>query len=285
MLKFHMSKFRLGHSYVASAGDALRLASEHYLRELYKDLFAPLERLLNCKHLVLIPNSFLHYLPLHALHDGQQFLIDRFTVSYSPSASIYALSQKRVGIWSEESLVFGIHDSKAPWILREVQEVSAQLPGSSLYLGADATRKVLEQHGAQSRFIHLATHGVFRTDNPMFSAVRLGDCYLNVCDLYDLHLPAELLTLSGCGTGQNAVAAGDELIGLARGLLHAGAHSLLLTLWEVHDRSTAEFMRAFYRNLRGGYGKAEALQYATQEIRERYPHPYYWAPFVLVGKT
>ncbi len=285
MLTFHMSKFALGDSYVANAGDVLRLACEHHLRDLYKDLFAPLERLLNCQHLVLIPNSFLHYLPLHALYDGRQFLIDRFTVSYSPSASIYVLSQKRAGIWPEQSLVFGIHDSRAPWILGEVQEVSAQLPGPSLFLGADATRKVLEHHGAQSRFIHLATHGVFRTDNPMFSSVRLGDCYLSVYDLYNLHLPAELLTLSGCGTGQNAVAAGDELIGLARGLLHAGAHSLLLTLWDVHDRSTAEFMRAFYRNLRAGYGKAGALQSATQETRERYPHPCYWAPFVLVGKT
>jgi CHAT domain-containing protein len=133
--------------------------------------------------------------------------------------------------------------------------------------------------------VHIATHGLFRTDNPMFSSVRLGTSHLSVYDLYNLHLPVELLTLSGCGTGLNVMAAGDEPIGLARGLLHAGARSLLLTLWDVHDRSTAGFMREFYRLLGAGFGKAAALQSAMQQIRERYPHPYYWAPFILIGKT
>lgn len=108
---------------------------------------------------------------------------------------------------------------------------------------------------------------------------------MSVYDLYNMHLPVELLTLSGCGTGLNVVAAGDELIGLARGLLHAGAQSLLLTLWDVHDRSTAEFMRAFYRHLGSGFGKANAVRNAMFELREAYPHPYYWAPFTLMGKA
>jgi CHAT domain-containing protein len=93
----------------------------------------------------------------------------------------------------------------------------------------------------------------------------------------------ELITLSGCTTGASMVAGGDELLGLVRGLIYAGAKAALLTLWEVHDQSTLEFMVNFYRHLTAGAKKAEALQKAMWHVRERYPHPYYWAPFNLVG--
>ena len=80
------------------------------------------------------------------------------------------------------------------------------------------------------------------------------------------------------------VAAGDELLGLVRGLLYAGAQSLLLTLWDVQDKSTAEFMKSFYCGFRERADKALALQASMIELRERYPHPYFWAPFALIGK-
>ena len=119
----------------------------------------------------------------------------------------------------------------------------------------------------------------------MFSGIRLGDAYLNLYDLHELKLNAELITLSGCATGMNVVSPGDELLGLVRGLLYAGAHSLLLTLWDVHDQSTAEFMACFYELCQNGNSKATALQGAMIELRERHPHPYYWAPFTLIGKV
>ena len=118
----------------------------------------------------------------------------------------------------------------------------------------------------------------------MFSSIRLGGSYLSLYDLYHLRLPAELVTLSGCATGLNVVTPGDELLGLVRGLLQAGAQSLVLSLWEVHDESTREFMIALYTRLQQGLGKRAALQGAMLELRERYPHPYYWAPFTLIGK-
>ncbi len=119
----------------------------------------------------------------------------------------------------------------------------------------------------------------------MFSGIRLGDSYLSLYDLYQLRWPAELVTLSGCATGLNVIAKGDELLGLVRGLLYAGAQSLLLTLWDVHDRSSAEFMKFFYRRMLANPDKAVALQGAMMELREQYPHPFYWAPFTLVGRV
>ena len=92
------------------------------------------------------------------------------------------------------------------------------------------------------------------------------------------------MTLSGCATGLNVIAAGDELIGLARGLFQAGAQSLLLSLWDVHDQSSAAFMAEFYRHYQSGEAKATAMKEAMLAVRKSYPHPYQWAPFVLMGK-
>jgi len=116
----------------------------------------------------------------------------------------------------------------------------------------------------------------------MFSGIRLADSVLSLMDLYQMKLPAELVTLSGCATGANAIAGGDELLGLIRGLIYAGARAALLTLWDVHDRSTLEFMTLFYRHLTQGVNKTLALQKAACHLRERYPHPYYWAAFSLI---
>src|SRR6185295_15802231 len=151
--------------------------------------------------------------------------------------------------------------------------------------GRDASASVLRTRGEESRFVHIAAHGFFRSDNPMFSGIRLGDSHLTLYDLYNLKLPAELVSLSACVTGQNVVAAGDELLGLARGLFCAGAASLLVALWEVPDESTAEFMKAFYDRFPSAPNRAEALRDAIREIRDRYPHPVHWAPFVLSGRV
>jgi len=99
-----------------------------------------------------------------------------------------------------------------------------------------------------------------------------------------LQLPAELVVLSGCATGLNVVTPGDELIGLVRGLLQAGAQSLVLSLWDVHDDRTRDFMVEFYTELQLGRPKAEAMRTACIRLRENHPHPYHWAPFLLIGK-
>jgi len=117
----------------------------------------------------------------------------------------------------------------------------------------------------------------------MSSSIRLGDGYLTLLDLYQLQLRAELVTLSGCSTGVGALSGGNELLGLARGLIYAGAKCSLLTLWDVQDESSSHFMQQFYRSLIQGKDKAAAMRAAVSEIREKYEHPYYWAPFVLVG--
>ncbi|MGC1416634.1 MAG: CHAT domain-containing protein, partial [Candidatus Acidiferrum sp.] len=279
------SKFRMGSSYTQRFAEPLLQATQSHLEALYVELIAPLRPHLQAKHLIFVPHGPLHFLPFHALKIGDHNLCDIHTVSYAPSATVFALCQEKPASTMGASLVMGIPDDRAPHILPEVQSVAAILPQSNLFLGGQATADVLKAKGSQSALLHIATHGTYRQDNPMFSGIRLGDGYLNLYDLYQMRLSVRHVTLSGCATGMNFVAAGDELLGLQRGLFCAGASSLLLSLWDVHDRSTADLMQSFYKGYTETGDMAASLQSAMKQLREQNPHPYFWAPFVLVGQV
>lgn len=258
-------------------------ATHSYLQQLYRELIAPIRDRLQGEHLVIVPHGLLHHIPFHALMDGENPLIDNFSISYAPSTGVLHLCASKATHWHNESLVLAVADERAPHILEEAHAVAESLPQATLLVGQEATEEALRQRGARSRFVHLATHGFFRRDNPMFSAIQLGTSRLSLFDLYDLRLEAEMVVLSGCGTGLNAVLGTEELVGLTRGLLYAGARSALVTLWDVNDASAAAFMRRFYHHLAAGSPRAEALQRTMQDQRQEIPHPYHWAPFILVG--
>ncbi|HET6930505.1 MAG TPA: CHAT domain-containing protein, partial [Candidatus Acidoferrum sp.] len=285
LLRFQLSKFRMGSEYVRKFEDPLLRATLSHLESLYDELITPLRQYCRGKHLIIVPHGPLHFLPFHALRTGEEYLCDSFTISYAPSASVFLACQEKSASTNTASLVFGIADERAPQISQEAQSVAALLPNSLLRTGNEATANVLRKLGPQTGLLHIATHGVYRQDNPMFSGIRLGDGYLNLFDLYQMRLNANLVALSGCATGMNFVAAGDELLGLQRGLFYAGASTLLLSLWDVHDQSTAELMQFFYRDYLRTGEMAGALQHAMQQLRQQNPHPYFWAPFVLVGKV
>lgn len=284
LLQLQMSKFRLSPDYLTSFSEPLRISSEAHLKNLYQELLAPVRQWLDAQHIVFVPHGVLHHLPFHALHDGESYLVDRYTVSYAPSASIYAVCQDKQVNHSGGALLLGIPDVQAPLIRSEVEALSAIVPNAKLFVGEHATEAVLRDHGRDSRVVHIATHGYFRQDNPMFSSIRLGDTHVSLCDLAHLRIPAELVVLSGCATGLNVVTPGDELMGLVRGFLQAGAQSLILSLWDVHDESTKDFMIGFYSRWQQGLSKAKAMQATMLELRDRHPHPYHWAPFSLIGK-
>jgi CHAT domain-containing protein len=283
-LQFQISKFRLDPQYVATFSQALLESTQAHLKSLYQELIAPIRHLLNSRHIVFVQHGLLHYVPFHALHDGECYLIDRFSISYAPSASVYAHCQTKAVNVAGDSLILGVPDERTPAIRAEVDALARILPNSKLFLGDEATEDILKTCGPRSKSIHIATHGYFRQDNPMFSSIRLGTSHLSLYDMAHLQLPVELVVLSGCATGLNVVTPGDELMGLVRGLLQAGAQSLVLSLWDVHDDSTKEFMVEFYTQLQAGHSHAEAMQSASVSLREHRPHPYHWAPFLLIGK-
>ncbi len=272
-LQFQLSRSMLGHEQIRDALPLIEEAVAAHLEDLHGELIRPVARRLTADHLVIVPHGFLHYVPFHALRDGGRYLIDRYSISYAPSAGVFRLCAAKPAVREQRSLVLGVADQRAPRILEEARAVAESLPEATLLLGEAASEDALKRHGASSRFIHIATHGLFRRDNPMFSAIQLGTSRLSLFDLYNLRLGAELVVLSGCGTGLNAVLGADELVGLTRGLLYAGAQSVLVSLWDVNDASTADFMRRFYHHLARGTHRARALQRTMLDLRETHPNP------------
>ena len=283
LVRFQLSKFRLGKEYAEKFALRLQDAIRKHFKSLYEELIRPLRGRLRAEHLAIAPHGILHGLPFHALQDGDRCLAEEFTISYAPSGGVLAACLRRPVSSAEGNFVFGIPDARSPAIEQEARHVASLLPRTQLHLGQEATERRLRQIAGDARVLHIATHGFFRRDNPLFSAIRLGDGFLSLFDLYRLELKADLVTLSGCSTGLSAVVGGDELLGLTRGLLHAGARAVLLSLWDVQDESTAEYMTAFYGGLRAGCSVAEASREAIRNLRTKYEHPYFWAPFHLVG--
>ena len=182
----------------------------------------------------------------------------------------------------------GVADEAAPLIAQEAETVAAKLGCLDPLLGNNATVTHVKDACSKARIIHFACHGHFSASSPLGSGLKLADRWLTVRDIYSMRLQAELVTLSGCETGRNLITAGDELMGLLRGFLAAGARSLLVSLWRVNDESTANLMADFYSlwhaTTTSKMPLAGALREAQLRLRKQYAHPAFWAPFILVGK-
>src|SRR2546423_13496894 len=159
-------------------------------------------------------------------------------------------------------VALGLAECGTPSIGEEIGALASLFPGAVMLTGDRATREILLRVAPSARFLHLASHGYFRRDNPMFSFLKLADSQLNFYSLLDLKLNAEMVTLSACHTGVNKVFPGDELHGLMRAFLYAGAPTLLVSLWAVNDRSTSELMREVYSQIGNGANKRTALRRA-----------------------
>jgi len=240
----------------------------------------------------------LHYLPFHCLFDGVQFVVERLEVYYLPAAALMDICYQRGQRIAENkvplkrSLVMGLSDAgRLVFAVQEAQTVAKQL-GAPCFLNQAATTALLREAGAHSPIVHIAAHGLFRLDAPNFSHIKLADRQLSTIEVFNLDLSScSLVTLSACETGRAIVGGVDEVIGLGRGFLYAGAASLLPTLWKVDDASSAELMEMFYQALLSDYSKAAALASAQRAFLARARtsilpyrvHPYFWAGFHLIG--
>ena len=273
---------------------ALMSNAQAILHQLHQLLIAPLEKLFfEYSKLIIVPHDALHYLPFHALYDGHSYLIERYEISYLPSSSSLRYC-KEVRPAEQGSVIVGhSNGGHLPNAVEEARTIAALLNGQ-VFLEEQASRIELFKMVPNSRLLHFAAHGDFRLDNPLFSGLALADGWLTTMDIFNLHLNASLVTLSACQTGRNVLGGGDELLGLMRAFLSGGAASVVLTLWAVEDHSTAQIMETFYHHLVNGRDKGAALRCAQlQFIRggykpsavqfEDYAHPYFWAPFFLVG--
>lgn len=274
---------------------ALEKQAQFLLHELYKCLVAPVAETLSAyPKLIIVPHDALHYLPFHALYDGQAYLIEPYEISYLPNAGLW--QRLRQGGKGDGALVVGCSaDQQLPYTLQEAQRIALRFQGD-LLLEAAATHEQVCQMASNKRLLHFATHAVYDTEQPLFSGLLVADGWLTAFDIFNLHLQADLVTLSACQTGRSVVGGGDELLGLLRAFLYAGAKSLVVSQWPVADQATALLMQNFYANLQLPMSKSAALRLAQQTIRQTawgdtaaaspaYTHPYFWAAFFLIGNT
>jgi CHAT domain-containing protein len=256
------------------------------LRRLYDLTLAPLAPLLEAERLLLIPHGVLHQVPLHALWVGDRFLLELYECSYAPSASlaVQLLNNAESPAAWQKWAGLGLDDPAIPGARIEVETAASHFSESRMYLGEAANLAALHTAAQEADILHLATHGLFRPDNPFCSVLKLADGWVDVKMLYRLNLAARLVVLSACESGAVVVRGGDETIGLARGFLAAGARALLVSLWNVHDASAPKLMAAWYKALTAPAPRAAAaLRTAQLESIRAGRHPYEWAPYLVIG--
>jgi len=264
--------------------------------QLYDLLIAPAAAKIKTDNLIIVPHGILHYLPFGALQDIQgRCLLEDYRIRYLPSASVlkYLVAKQKGN--GERLLALGnpATDRKGfaaiPLTEMEVNEIGASQPDSRVLTGAQATETEFKRLAPQSDILHLACHGDLNSAYPMYSCLLLApdsveDGELDVHEIFNLDLHANLVVLSGCQTGLGHLTNGDELVGLSRAFIYAGTPSIVSSLWMVEDESTAYLMGRFYHHLQD-HDKAQALRQAQLETRRKYPALRSWASFVLTGEA
>lgn len=271
------------------------------LRSLYKALIRPIAKWLPSsadRRVVIVPHGPLALVPFAALEDGAGVpLIERHTLLYVPSLGVSPYLSRVRSDNAEDALI--VADPPAPAATKlprlpasrqEAQRIAAHLSGLNALIlsGPAATEAAVKRKSAAARILHFATHGLVSETAPLTSSVVLAagdgeDGFLRVDEVLWMNLETDLVVLSGCSTGAGKLS-GDGILGLTRAFLFAGTPSLIVTQWDIADDPTMVLMDRFYAELGKGEDKARALRQAQLATRKRFPHPAYWASFILIGE-
>lgn len=294
-----VKSFQINGDRLSDEVSALRSSIQNYrsgahnrtTRRVYDRLLRPFEKILTGRMITFVAHGPLHYLPFAALNDGEKSLIERFEIRLLPSASVLKFLNK--GTRSSEGLLaFGNPDRgdpklNLPGAEAETRAIDRGWKQSRILLRNLASEANFRKFAPRFKYLHLASHGEFNPDDPLKSRMLLSagdneDGDLTVDELYSLKLNADLVTLSACETGIGDIKSGDDVIGLTRGFLYAGANSIVASLWPVSDEATALLMNTFYDELKKGK-KSSALRKALLATKRKFRHPFFWSAFNLTG--
>ncbi len=274
---------RAGAALAAAHAPLLLARARQRLEALHARVWAPLADLLGAaERVLLVPHGPLHAVPFAALGPGGAALVERHEICHFASAEVALAGMAGDLPPPSRALLVG-HGGAGAQVEAEIAALAALFPGSGLLTGEAATVAALRRQAAQAELLHLACHGEFRGDSPLYSALHLADGTLTAAEIEQLPLSAGLVVLSACETALGDAGAGDEGVGLVRAFLIAGAARVLGSLWQVEDGDTAAFMQRFHAAWRAEGCAVAALRRAQLEQRERQPHPFHWAAFTLHG--
>lgn len=288
---------------------------------LYNNLISPFKDQIQNKSLIIIPDGKLNYLPFETLLESLPdtikniefnqlaYLIRNYNLNYSNSANLLFRSNESLFKSRNKALAFApnyngekieiegkdLFLTPLPGIKEEVRLIS-RIIKSKVFEGADATESNFRKNVEHYDILHLAMHAFINDSIPAFSNLAFTqietddvekDGLLNTLDIYNLKLKAKLTVLSACNTGAGQLRKGEGVMSFARGFLYAGCPSIIMSLWEVDDQSGTKIMASFYKNLKKGKSKDEALRMAKLEyltsVNSRKAHPHYWLSFVSIG--
>lgn len=282
-LQFQFGALRYRERNLGGFISELKKRTDFYLSAIYEKLIRPLENFIEERSLIVVPAGALHYVPFHALKCGK-YLLESREVTCAPSAAVWQFLQQEPPKKAKSALLVGVADEKIPLVKYEIKTLGKIFRCTKTLMDADANFSNFIENAPAFDILHLACHGQFRPDNPLFSGLHLADGFVTVRDICRQRLNAEVVTLSACETGLSKIFAGDEILGLSRGFLSAGAKSLILSLWTVNDAATSDLMKEFYINLSHGKSASEALRLAQLKFIKNNEHPYFWSPFILIGR-
>lgn len=287
-------RFHLEHGHASMPAATSLKSSRAHLERLYTTLIAPLERYLaHQQHLFLVVPPGWHDIPFAALFDGQHYLVERWQLTYlsAPEALVAHTPAFTLAVPEPEAqaLVIGYSEQgRLPHTQAEAQQINrtlAPVARATCVLEDAATLDYVRAAIPGCHILHMATHALFRPDNPLFSWMRLADGRLTVADLYELTLPQRpLVVLSACETGRGQPRGGG-LLGMGRGFLAAGAAGLVVSLWKIADDAAAQVMTDFYAHLVAvptTLAPADALAQAQRLAIARSAHPSGWAGFIFI---
>lgn len=276
----------------------------------------------HAERLIIVPDGGLAYLPFDILvekkaensntfayrYDIIPYLMHSYAISYAYSATVLQQNLNKqksdkaeydfVGFapnfhyLSDTSVaVRSCNDNRLIDLPNAKEEVKAihRLFGGKMFADATATKANFVNSGAKSRIIHLSTHACVDEDDQLSRIYFNDDEYLTALELYPLRLDADMVVLSACETGIGKLRRGEGVMSLARAFAHTGVPATTMSLWSADDKATSEIMEHYYKHLKSGETKDNALKSAKfdflNKATDKYQHPYYWAAFVHIGNV
>ncbi len=326
---FEMNVYKLQNCIMNS--DFSRNMEEEYAcmvsssNSLYRQLIDPFRESLSKKHLIIIPDGVLAYLPFEILitevpeyqgyeYQSLSYLIKSHPIHYSYSATLLLNDLVKRRSAGTKFLAFApqykSHKNTTkdqsylrqpdveelyplPFSKEEVESILKVTRGKVM-VDEKATETKFKEIASEFDILHLAMHTIINNNAPMYSKLAftrdndsLNDGFLNINELYNLQLSAKFVVLSSCSSGSGKLQSGEGIMSIARGFMYAGSPSVVMTLWELEDKSGSKIMRKFYRYLKRGYPKSKALRKAKLDFLEEATllksHPYFWAPYINLG--
>lgn len=274
----------------------INLEANSKKENLYKNL-VPFELK---KSIIIIPDGFLNYLPFETLFNTKtkKYLVENHLISYDYSMPMWLMHQKNKGKNYSNLVAFSPFYSSTLKTtnrsdFRELKyagiesESIVNLFDGTLFKKENATKDNFIKEKGNFDIFHLSMHSqLFEDDFNKSCLIFSNDEKLYFSELYGMHIPASLVVLSACDTGNGSLKSGEGIMSINRALTYAGVESTVVSLWQVPDKETSEIMISFYENLKKGQSKDEALANAKTTFIKNNPmknHPFYWAGFIVTG--